>query len=146
MTSIADLKLSPLTKSSGKDPVLVKREKMIERLSEQITLLNSLKTNHLSGQFRNLKRRNPETGIVELVQSDKKISPWWWNTRDGKYFLSVKYGTQTLELSKGKGAIIVDGLNGVESTLKILLDGTSKGELDEILNQAGSSLRKRFKN
>lgn len=145
MTSIADLKLSPLTKSSGKDPVLTKRQKMVERITEQINLMDALKSNYLSGQFRVLKRKNSETGILEEIQSDKRISPWWWNTRDGKYFLSVKYGTQTLELSKGKGSIIVDGLDGVESTLKILLDGTLKGELDEVLNQAGLNLRKRFK-
>jgi len=93
---------------------------------------------------RVIKRKNPDTGEVEDIQADRKVSPWWWQGADGKWFLSIKYGTQTLELAKGKGSIQVEGLAGAERMLRLVGEATEKGELDDILMAAGSVLRKRF--
>lgn len=144
MGMLSELKFSTIEKPTFRDPITVKRQKLAGRILEQLGLLESVKAGSLNQQYRIVRRKNPVTDQYEEVQADRKVAPWWWQGPDGKWFLSVKYGTQTLELAKGKGSIQVDGLAGVERTLRLLGEATDKGELDETLTEAGTILRKRF--
>jgi hypothetical protein len=144
MGMLSELKLSSLEKPLFRDPITVRREKLMSRILEQLNLIDTMKSGSVANQYRIVRRMNPETGVYEDVQTDRKVSPWWWQGSDGKWFLSIKYGTQTLELAKGKGSIQVDGLPGVERTLRLIGEATEKGELDDLLGSAGTALRKRF--
>lgn len=141
---LSELKLSAVERPSFRDPIVVRRQKLAGRILEQLGLLDTLKSGAVNQQYRLISRKNPDTGEYEEVQADRKVSPWWWQGSDGKWFLSIKYGTQTLELAKGKGSIQVEGLSGVENTLRLVGEATEKGELDELLINAGTTLRKRF--
>jgi hypothetical protein len=141
---LSELKLSNLEKPLFRDPVTVRREKLMSRILEQLSMVIKLQSGSGAGQYRTVRRKNSETGEVEEVQMDRKVSPWWWQGVDGKWFVSIKYGTQTIELAKGKGSIQVDGLPGVENALRLIGEATSRGELDEMLTAAGTNLRKRF--
>ena len=74
----------------------------------------------------------------------KQSSAWWWKEKTGKYFISFKYGSKTLELSKGRPSIQCDTLLDVKKALETVYTATDKGELDQLLQSAGSDLRKRF--
>ena len=143
---LSELKLSAVERPSFQDPIAVRRQKLVGRILEQLGLVETLKSGAVNQQYRIIKRKNPDTGEYEEVQADRKVSPWWWQGSDGKWFVAIKYGTQTLELAKGKGSVQVEGLSGVEKTLRLIGEATEKGELDEILMTAGSVLRQRFKN
>ena len=144
VSALSELKLTTQSKPTHRNAVVVRRQKLIERVFEQLRLIESYKSGTSSQAYRTVRKTNPDTGLVELTQTDRKISPWWWSTADGKWYLSIKYGTQVLELAKGKGSIQVDGLLGVESTLRVIGEAAEKGDLDDVLTATGQNLRKRF--
>lgn len=141
---LSDLKLSNAVKSESRNPVISRRHKLIERIFEQLRLVEATKSGDPSQAYRVVRRKGADAGEVDFVQSDRRVSPWWWLASDGKWYLRIKYGSQVLELAKGKSSIQVDGIGGVEGTLRLIGEATERGELDDLLTSAGNSLRKRF--
>ena len=79
------------------------------------------------------------------LKRPRKVSPWWWTDKDGKYLLTIKYGSKVIELAKGKPAVQAETLDQIIEVLISLKLATSNGELDLLLSQAGELIRKRFK-
>lgn len=139
MASINDFKFSTQAKPLLKDPIVVRRTKFMGKLNEQIVLV----TRHIEGN------EAPTPVVVEEQDLGSRLvpkssSPWWWKEKTGKFFVSFKYGSKTLELSKGRPSIQCDTLLDIKKALEIVYTATDKGELDSLLQSAGSDLRKRF--
>jgi len=139
MASLSDLKFSTQAKPLFKDPVVVRRTKFMGKLNEQIVLV----TRHLEGN------EAPTTVVVEEHDLGSRLVPkspsfWWWKEKTGKFFVSFKYGSKTLELSKGRPSVQCDTLHDVKKVFETVYAATDKGELDQLLLLAGSELRKRF--
>jgi hypothetical protein len=119
------------------DPVALKRSKFISRLSEQLEIANHL----MKGE------QIPFTSSHDPVslKRPRKVSPWWWTDKDGKYLMTIKYGSKVIELAKGKPAVQAETLDQIIEVLISLKLATSNGELDLLLSQAGELIRQRFK-
>ena len=79
------------------------------------------------------------------LKRPRKVSPWWWTDKDGKYLMAIKYGSKVIELAKGKSAVQAETLEQIIEVLKSLKQATSNGELDLHLSQASELIRKKFK-
>lgn len=139
MSVLNELRFVTLTKPLTKDPIVLRREKFIERLVEQKLLIEreihpTLASTHNESEEGEGKQRN----------SQRSKSPWWWVEKDGKHYVIIKYGSKVLELQKGKQSIACDGLLGVKKTLETVEKAAIKGELDSLLQAVGNELRKRF--
>jgi hypothetical protein len=134
---LADVKLVSAVRPTFQDPVALKRSKFISRVSEQLEIANLL----MKGE------QIPFTSFHDPVslKRPRKVSPWWWIDRDGKYLMTIKYGSKVIELAKGKPAVQAETLDQIIEVLKSLKLATSNGELDVLLTQAGELIRKRFK-
>jgi len=134
---LADVKLVLAVRPTFQDPVALKRSKFISRVSEQLEIANLL----MKGE------QIPFTSFHDPVslKRPRKISPWWWTDKDGKYLMAIKYGSKVIELAKGKTAVQAETLDQIIEVLKSLKQATSNGELDVLLTQAGELIRKRFK-
>ena len=75
----------------------------------------------------------------------KRLKPWWFQSEQGKVCISVKYGSWTIELAKGKPSVEV--ANGAElvKTLETIKGAVEAGELDAQIETASASLRSGFK-
>jgi len=138
MSTLGELKLVAIAKPSIKDPILVRRTKFIERLEEQIALVTA-KLEHVL--------HHTNAGITIDYEGQERVrtkSPWWWEDKDGKTYLAIKYGSKVLEIQKGKTAIVCEGMAGVKKTLETIQKAAYKGELDALLQIVGGELRKRF--
>ncbi len=137
MIQLADVKLVSAVRPTFQDPVALKRSKFISRVSEQLEIANLL----MKGE------QIPFTSFHDPVslKRPRKVSPWWWIDRDGKYLMTIKYGSKVIELAKGKPAVQAETLDQIIEVLKSLKLATSNGELDVLLTQAGELIRKRFK-
>ncbi len=143
MSYLGDLRLVAVQKPALKDPIVVRRFKFIERLEEQVALVVGRLENPTPSpavQHPNLTTQE-ESSHAAL---HRHRSPWWWIDKDGKTYLSIKYGSQVIELQKGKPAILCEGLSGVKRALEALQKAAEKGELDALLQVVGGQLRKRF--
>jgi hypothetical protein len=129
-THLKSLKLVPVTRGGG-DPVTKRREKLVERIAEQIALSKD------SSYVRVERKRRPsEDGSVHLVEVPKPIAPWFRESPDGGITLQVRYGFRALELEKGKAGIAVPSREKLVDVLNTLISATRAGELDEVLAQA----------
>jgi hypothetical protein len=112
----------------GRDPIVTRRQKLIERLEEQISLAKN-------PEFApKVKRwRKNEAGERVLTEITKRVSPWWVTDQKGEVYLSVRSGLKRIEFEKGKTAIKVGGFSKLEGVLRDLIGATQAGELDNFI-------------
>jgi hypothetical protein len=58
--------------------------------------------------------------------------------------LNIRYGSQTLEITKGNPSVEVDNPNALIKALEIIKTAVEGGELDQQIEEASTHLRSRF--
>ena len=74
----------------------------------------------------------------------KRVKEWYWTNDAGKLNLSVRYGSKTLELAKGKNAIELASTDELLDVLAKLKDAVLAGELDAQIEAASGALKAGF--
>ena len=145
MSTLATLKLVTAKKPQNLAPVVLRRNKLSNRLWEQIQFAKSQAENT---KFEPVKYRtitDIETGLRKQIQVSKRIKPWWFVAENGKVCVSIKYGSWTIELAKGKPSVEVATAGDLIKTLETIKTAVEAGELDAQLDLASNSLRSGFK-
>lgn len=144
------MKLSQLKLTAAKKPLIAseehhRRSKMVRRLQEQIALARATLSGTTYAATRNRTVKDAETGARRVVSSAKRVKAWWFDTDNNRLALTVRYGSQVLELGKGKFSIDVPDFNHLIPTLELVVEAVREGELDTQIENAATSLRKGFK-
>lgn len=144
MSTLSQLKLVADTKPKKLSAIQHRRNKLIQRLWEQIELAKSqiAGTQFTVKKYRSIVDR--ETGLKKQVEVPKRIREWWFKNENGKVCLSIKYGTSILELAKGKPSIEVASPQDLIKALETIKQAVAVGELDTQIEQASSHLRAGF--
>ncbi len=145
MTALANLKLVSAARISRLTDTERRRLKLIDRLDDQIKCIEAA-INKQSFTKSKIAWRTDDDGREEQVTISRTIRPWWWQDIKGQFFVAIKYGTQTIELAKGKAAIQATSLDELAKALNTVKQATLSGELDLQLDQAGKKSASRFKN
>jgi len=143
MTFIAKLKLVASKRERNLSPILVRRNKLAAKIEEQLQLATAQKEGRLYAPKRIKNVTNAE-GERVAVETTKRVKEWYWTTPANKINLSVRYGSKTLELSKGKNAIELSSGEELLSTLSMLKEAVIAGELDDAITNASDNLRAGF--
>lgn len=145
MSTLSNLKLVAIKKPTNMPVVQVRRNKLSSKLWEQIQLAKS----QIEGKpFVVTKVRSftdKETGVRKQLEVPKRLKPWWFVAESGKVCFSVKYGSWTLELAKGKPSIEVANAEELVNALIAVKEAVEAGELDAQIQTASASLRSGFK-
>jgi len=145
MSTLSTLKLVAVKKPTHIPAIQHRRNKLSAKLWEQINLAQS----QLSGKpfvvmkYRTLK--DTETGLRKQVEISKRIKAWWFVAESGKVCFSVKYGSKTLELAKGKPSVEVSSAEDLVKALTAIKSAVEAGELDSQIEEASNSLRRGFR-
>ena len=145
MSALTSLKLVTAKKPQNLPIIQFRRNKLSRKLWEQVELAKS----QISGQpfvvtrFRSVK--DQETGMRRQVELPKRIRPWWFVAENGKVCISVRYGTWTLELAKGKPSVEVSSPEELVKALETIKQAVEAGELDSQIELASASLKSGFK-
>jgi hypothetical protein len=125
--------------------IVIRRNKLSSKLWEQIQLAKSQLdgTPFVVMKYRSMVDR--ETGLRKQVELPKRIKPWWFQSEQGKVCVSVKYGSWTIELAKGKPSVEVASAQDLIKTLETIKSAVEAGELDAQIETASASLRSGFK-
>ena len=142
--SLSALKLTAAKKPTNQTAEQHRRSKMIRRIDEQIKLATAQQRGDTYSASKTKHVVNAATGERELVSVSKRVKSWWFPVPDGRIALTVRYGSQVLELAKGKFSIDVVDFDHLPATLQVVRDAVAKGELDAQIAQASTSLRKGF--
>lgn len=145
MSALSTLKLVAAKKPQQMPTIQLRRNKLSNKLWEQIQLAKS----QINGQpfvvtrFRSVKDR--DTGLRKQVEMPKRIRPWWFVAENGKVCVSVRYGSWTLELSKGKPSVEVSSADELVVALETIKQAVEAGDLDAQIEIASAGLKSGFK-
>ncbi len=143
MTFIAKLKLVASKRERNLSPIVVRRNKLASKIEEQLQLATAQKEGRLYAPKR-IKNVTNDAGERVAIETTKRVKEWFWTTPANKINLSVRYGSKTLELAKGKNAIELSTGDELLATLSSLKDAVIAGELDEAITNASDKLRAGF--
>ena len=143
MSVIAKLKLVASKRDRNLSPIVVRRNKLAAKIEEQLQLATAQMEGRLYAPKRIKNVTNAE-GERVAVETTKRVKEWYWTTPANKINLCVRYGSKTLELSKGKNAIELSSGEELLSTLSMLKDAVIAGELDDAITNASDNLRAGF--
>ena len=143
MSVIAKLKLVSSKRERTTSPIVVRRTKLHAKLNEQLELATANKEGRIYAPKR-IKTVTNADGNRVSVESVKRVKEWFWTGAGNKINLSVRYGSKTLELAKGKNAIELGTSDELIATLAALKEAVLAGELDEAINAASDKLRAGF--
>ena len=145
MSALGTLKLVAAKKPQHLPAIQLRRNKLSNKLWEQIQLAKSQITGQpfVVTRFRSVK--DPESGLRKQIEMPKRIRPWWFVTESGKVCVSIRYGSWTLELAKGKPSVEVASANDLVITLETIKQAVEAGELDAQIETASAGLKSGFK-
>ena len=145
MSALSTLKLVAVKKPLHTPVIELRRRKLSTKLWEQIQLAKSQLdgTPFVVMKYRSMVDR--ETGLRKQVELPKRIKPWWFQSEQGKVCVSVKYGSWTIELAKGKPSVEVANAQDLIKTLETIKSAVEAGELDAQIETASAHLRSGFK-
>ena len=145
MSSIlSSLKLTSAKRHLVQNPIEFRRQKLSNKLKEQVALATSMK----NGETYTAKRLRTVTdsdGVRQTVEVTKRVKPIWF-TQNNKVLVQVKYGSKVVPLtSKGdKNSVEVSNADELIQVLKKLNEAVLGGELDAQIEIASESVRTRF--
>lgn len=145
MSTLTALKLSAAKKPTHLSAVVMRRNKLSAKLWEQIQLAKSQVEGAAFSvkKFRSIK--DSETGLRKSIEVNKRIREWWFRNDAGKVCVSIRYGTQVIELAKGKHSIEVENAQALIKALETVKQAVESGELDTQIENAGNHLRSGFR-
>ena len=130
MKLLKELNLTPVKKTVGRNPIVQRRESLIKGIDKQLSICESLLT---------------DNEFARDHHSGRKIPSWFWLDDSGQYYLSINYGKQPMELSKGKFSIICESIESVQSSLNLVKESVQMGDFDKQLEKSSKVIRSNFK-
>jgi hypothetical protein len=144
MSAIATLALINSKRRRTVSPIVHRRNKLIAKIAEQIELIKAQKDGRLYAPKKLKTFTNVDTGERRTIETTKRVREWFWTSDSGKINFSVRYGSKVIELAKGKNAVEVANTDELISTLAMIKEAVTAGELDEAINSASDKLRSGF--
>jgi len=134
MTHLAKLTFKTVTRSTARDPIVARREKLIAGLREQQLVYAAA----LQGEDHRVERHkwmNNEHGERVAVRIHRRIRPWYFE-QDGGWYVQCRYGARVIAADGTNNAVFVKSLKDVGPVLTVFLDAAKAGELDKAIAQA----------
>lgn len=141
---ISSLKLVSAKRQVNTDPIQFRRQKLSQKLKEQLCLAEAMK-NGETYTVKRLRSITNDNGIRQTVEVTKKVKQWWF-VNGNKVCVQVRYGAKVVPLSqKGdKNSVEVANADELIDVLKKLDNAVLGGELDSQIEIASESVRSRF--
>ena len=128
MSYLAKLNLKTVQRIVQKDPVILRREKLLAGIAEQKLVLDA--TGRGESYVTKIKRwRADGNGDKALVEVPKRVRPWFFQ-QDNGWYVQCRYGARILAISGRSNAVFVNKLEEVAAVLEAFGAATEAGELD----------------
>ena len=145
MSTLNSLKLVASKKHQSVAPIVIRRNKLVAKLHEQLELCEAKRNGNTYAPKRLKTFTDKHSGERKTIETIKRVKEWFWVGDNGKINLAVKYGAKTLVLNK-KGANAIELANADElvATIKSLKSAVANGELDDAINEVSTATRQAF--
>ncbi|MBA5608276.1 hypothetical protein H3H36_23280 [Duganella sp. FT3S] len=130
---LAALKLIQKPEAKSSDPIIERRNRLLERLEEQKALaLCFIEGKPFVGPDKQKKVVNKATGETTTETVQKRVKAWFTGNADN-LLLEVRYGNVPMELSPGKTVIEIGKVAKLVPTIETVIEAVKAGEVDELL-------------
>lgn len=128
MSVLVKLNLKTAHRSVAKDPVAMRRDKLVAGIDEQVAAL----TAQLAGQAYTVGAKRASTGAdgVRVVSEVQREVRAWHFAQDGGWYAQCRYGTRVLMLHGKSNAVFVDKLEQVLEVLGVFRVAALAGDFD----------------
>ena len=142
---LSSMKLVAAKRSSVHDPIQFRRQRVSQKLQEQIQMAHAFRNNETFSVKRQRNVRD-ENGILQTVEVNKKPKEWWF-VANNKVCVQVRYGNKVIALSaKGdKNSVEVANADELITALTKLNEAVLSGELDTQIEVTSELVKARFK-
>ena len=103
MSTLSKLKLVEAQKPTALPAIMVRRNKLSDKLWEQLQLARSQQNGEAFAPVRRKSVRNSETGEHVMIDAPKRVRPWWFTGENGKVCFSVRQGCMACGNVQGLG-------------------------------------------
>ena len=134
MTALAKLNFKSVKRSTARDPVIARRDKLVAALEEQqLVHAAALKGDHY--QVEKTKWISNEQGERVAVKTHRRVRPWFFE-QDSGWYVQCRYGARVIAADGTNNAVFVKSLKDVGDVIAVLLSATKSGELDAAVARA----------
>ena len=143
MAALQGLKLITAKRQTAINPVQFRRNKLSQRVQEQIALAQAAVEQRIYVKQRQRSVKD-SSGIRNTITTQVRVKQWWWTQDNGKLALSIRYGSKIIALSPKCNAVECSTLTDVVAALTTIKAAVDAGELDAQIAAASEKLREGF--
>jgi len=142
MTHLAKLTFKTVDRSTKRDPIIARRDKLVAGLKEQ-KLVHAAALKKEDHRVERHKWMTNDMGERVLVKTHRRIRPWFFE-QDGGWYVQCRYGARVISADGTNNAVFVKVLDDVISVLDAFLNAAATGELDTAITKVAER-QPRFK-
>jgi hypothetical protein len=133
MKHLSKLKIVAAQQQRAFTKIEQRRVKLIEKLEEQLALVEALIGGRRYEPLRKVWQTNV-AGERVRIERPKRVRPWYWLNAAG-CFLSVYYGSKLIKLNGEMTAISVGERSELPAVIRAVIEAVREGELDEAIEE-----------
>ena len=133
MTHLAKLNFTTVNRSSTRDPIIARRDKLLAGLREQ-KLVHAAALKKQDHRVERHKWMTNELGERVMVKAMRRVRPWFFE-QDGGWYVQCRYGARVIAADSTNNAVFVKVLDDVISVLDAFLNAAATGELDAAITK-----------
>ena len=129
MSILAKLELTSVKKNNNNNPIETRRERLIDKLNEQIEVFKALKSGK---EYTKTKRQTvfDDEGNRQTQEVEQKVKAWFFE-QDSGWYVQCRYRSRLLNIYHRHNAVFVKNFNDVGEVLSKFIQATKDGELDK---------------
>mgnify|MGYP001048623985 CR=1 FL=1 len=134
MTHLAKLTFKSVTRSTARDPIIARRDKLVSALEEQKLVFAAA----LKGEDHHVERNKwmtNEQGERVAVKTHRRVRAWFFE-QDGGWYVQCRYGARVIAVDGTNNAVFVKTLKDVGAVLDVFIAAVGAGELDAAISKA----------
>ena len=133
MTHLAKLTFKTVDRSTKRDTIIARRDKLVAGLKEQ-KLVHAAALKKEDHRVERDKWMTNDMGERVLVKTHRRIRPWFFE-QDGGWYVQCRYGARVIAADGTNNAVLVKTLADVAGVLDTFLNAAAAGELDAAITR-----------
>ena len=133
MTHLAKLTFISVNRTTTRDPIIARRDKLMTGLKEQ-ALVYAAALAGKDHRVEHSKWMQNELGQRVMVKVMRHVRPWFF-AQDGGWYVQCRYGARVIAVDGQNNAVFVKSLKEVGAVLDAFAAAAGAGELDAAITQ-----------
>ena len=133
MTHLAKLTFKTVDRSTKRDPIIARRDKLVAGLKEQ-KLVHAAALKNEDHRVERHKWMTNDMGERVMVKTHRRVRPWFFE-QDSGWYVQCRYGARVIAADGTNNAVLVKTLGEVAGVLDAFLNAAAAGELDEAITK-----------